>query len=212
MSEQLSAVKNKSRYVGLLSLAGVLMFGFGFALVPLYQVFCDAFGVNGRFFDIEKGVYAPSESVKKALAHGVDTERLVTIQFLANENTELPWEFRPVVKEIKVHPGEVREVSYLATNLTDKPVAAHAVPSIAPGQAVKYFNKIECFCFTQQTLQAHEQKNMPLRFVVDRNLPRGVTELTLAYTFYQDKENTETKVSALSPKVDSTESVVKKLN
>lgn len=179
--------KNNRRYVGRLTLIGLLMFGFGFALVPLYQVFCDAFGINGRFFDIEKGVYEPSESVKKTLALGVDTERWVTIQFLANENSELPWEFRPVVKEIKVHPGEVKEVSYLAKNLTDKAVVAHAVPSIAPGQAVKYFNKIECFCFTQQTLKAHEEKNMPLRFVVDRHLPRNITVLTLAYTFYADK-------------------------
>lgn len=181
------AGKNNRRYVGRLTLIGLLMFGFGFALVPLYQVFCDAFGINGRFFDIEKGVYVPGENVKKVLAQGVDMDRLVTIQFIANENSELPWEFRPVVKEIKVHPGEIKEVSYLAKNLTDKAVIAHAVPSIAPGQAVKYFNKIECFCFTQQTLKAHEEKSMPLRFVVDRNLPRNITVLTLAYTFYADK-------------------------
>lgn len=196
-------VKNNRRYVGRLATVGLLMFGFGFALVPLYQVFCEAFGINGRFFDIEKGIYEPEEKVAKVLAQGIDTDRLVTIQFLANDNSELPWEFHPVVKTIKVHPGEVKEVNYLAINLTDKPVVAHAVPSIAPGQAVKYFNKIECFCFTQQTLKAHEQKNMPLRFVVDRNLPRGITELTLAYTFYPSKENNETKVTAMLQKTDS---------
>ena len=170
-----------------LGIAAVLMFGFGFALVPLYDVFCDITGLNGKTGRIE---------LEDALSQTVDEDRLVTVEFLGVVHSELPWEFRPMVRRIKVHPGEVTEVNYYAMNKTDNTVAGQAIPSLAPGLAAKYFNKTECFCFTRQSLGPGEGKEMPLRFVVDPALPENVRTVSLSYTFFQaeavaaDKENT----------------------
>jgi len=175
------------RVVKRLGIAAVLMFGFGFALVPLYDVFCDITGINGKTGRIEQ---------EEALSQKVDEDRLVTVEFLATVHSDLPWEFRPMVRKIKVHPGEITEVNYYARNKTDNLVAGQAVPSLAPGLAAKYFNKTECFCFTRQSLGPGEGKKMPLRFVVDPELPDNVRTVSLSYTFYQaeavaaDKENT----------------------
>ena len=169
-----------------LGIAAVLMFGFGFALVPLYDVFCDITGLNGKTGRIE---------LEDALSQTVDEDRLVTVEFLGVVHSELPWEFRPMVRRIKVHPGEVTEVNYYAMNKTDNTVAGQAVPSLAPGLAAKYFSKTECFCFTRQSLGPGEGKEMPLRFVVDPALPENVRTVSLSYTFFQaeavaaDKEN-----------------------
>ena len=169
-----------------LGIAAVLMFGFGFALVPLYDVFCDITGLNGKTGRIE---------LEEALSQTVDEDRLVTVEFLGVVHSELPWEFRPLVRRIKVHPGEVTEVNYYAMNKTDNTVAGQAIPSLAPGLAAKYFNKTECFCFTRQSLGPGEAKEMPLRFVVDPALPEDVRTVSLSYTFFQaeavaaDKEN-----------------------
>jgi cytochrome c oxidase assembly protein subunit 11 len=169
-----------------LGIAAVLMFGFGFALVPLYDVFCDITGLNGKTGRIE---------LEEALSQTVDEDRLVTVEFLGVVHSELPWEFRPMVRRIKVHPGEVTEVNYYAMNKTDNTVAGQAIPSLAPGLAAKYFNKTECFCFTRQSLGPGEAKEMPLRFVVDPALPEDVRTVSLSYTFFQaeavaaDKEN-----------------------
>jgi len=175
------------RVVKRLGIAAVLMFGFGFALVPLYDVFCDITGINGKTGRIEQ---------EEALSQRVDEDRLVTVEFLATVHSDLPWEFRPMVRKIKVHPGEITEVNYYARNKTENLVAGQAVPSLAPGLAAKYFNKTECFCFTRQALGPGEGKKMPLRFVVDPELPDNVRTVSLSYTFYQaeavaaDKENT----------------------
>lgn len=169
-----------------LGIAAVLMFGFGFAMVPLYDVFCDITGLNGKTGRIE---------LEDALSQAVDEDRLVTVEFLGVVHSELPWEFRPMVRRIKVHPGEVTEVNYYAMNKTDNTVAGQAIPSLAPGLAAKYFNKTECFCFTRQSLGPGEGKEMPLRFVVDPALPENVRTVSLSYTFFQaeavaaDKEN-----------------------
>lgn len=159
----------------------VAMFGFGFALAPLYEAFCTAFGINGRFIDIEKGTYDATKATQQIQ---VDKDRKVLVQFTASRNQDLQWEFRPMETSVTVHPGEIREVKYYAKNLTGKTVVAQAVPSVSPGQAMKYFNKIECFCFTQQTFKPGEAKEMPLRFVVDGGLPKKISTLTLAYTFF----------------------------
>jgi cytochrome c oxidase assembly protein subunit 11 len=170
-----------------LGIAAVLMFGFGFALVPLYDVFCEITGLNGKTGRIE---------LEEALSQAVDEDRLVTVEFLGTVHSDLPWEFRPMIRRIKVHPGEVTEVNYYAMNKTDNIVAGQAVPSLAPGLAAKYFNKTECFCFTRQSLGPGEAKEMPLRFVVDPALPENVRTVSLSYTFFQaeavaaDKENT----------------------
>ena len=175
MSENNSKQANQ-RVVKRLGIAALLMFGFGFALVPLYDVFCDITGLNGKTGRIE---------LEEALSQQVDEDRLVTVEFLATVHSDLPWEFRPMVKRIKVHPGEVTEVNYFAINRTENLVAGQAVPSLAPGLAAKYFNKTECFCFTRQTLGPGESKEMPLRFVVDPQLPENVRTVSLSYTFYQ---------------------------
>lgn len=164
------------RVVTRLAVVVLGMFGFGFALVPLYDVFCQVTGLNGKTGRIE---------LEQALSDNVDTGRMVTVEFLATVNSELPWEFRPVVKKVRVHPGEVTEVSYHARNLNDHSVTGQAVPSLAPGLAAKYFNKTECFCFTRQTLGPREARDMPLRFVVDPDLPVDIRTVSLSYTFYQ---------------------------
>jgi cytochrome c oxidase assembly protein subunit 11 len=164
------------RLVTRLVVVVVVMFGFGFALVPLYDVFCKVTGLNGKTGRIE---------LEKALSEKVDAQRLVTVEFLATVSSELPWEFGPVVKKIKVHPGAVTEVKYFARNLTDSAITGQAVPSLAPGVAARYFNKTECFCFTQQTLGPREARKMPIRFVVDPDLPADVKTVSLSYTFYQ---------------------------
>ena len=168
------------RVVKRLAVVVLAMFGFGFALVPLYDVFCQVTGLNGKTGRIE---------LEQALGEKVDAGRMVTVEFLATVNSELPWEFRPVVKRIRVHPGAVTEVKYYARNLTGDSVTGQAVPSLAPGLAAKYFNKTECFCFTRQTLGPREARDMPLRFVVDPDLPADIRTVSLSYTFYAAENN-----------------------
>lgn len=167
----------------------VLMFGFGFALVPLYDVFCDITGLNGKTGRIE---------LEEALSQQIDSDRMVTVEFLSTVNSNLPWDFKPMVRKVRVHPGEVTEVKYLASNRAETMVTGQAVPSLAPGLAAKYFNKTECFCFTRQTLDPGEDKEMPLRFVVDPDLPEDIRTVSLSYTFYQ-AETAEPKNSTLQP-------------
>ena len=193
--QQLNKVNSKTtRRLLLIVLA---MFGFGFALSPLYSAMCKAFGINGRFIEIQNGSYDSSASVAKITE--VDKSRSVTVQFTASRNQNMHWEFRPEENTVKVNPGEVRVVKFYAKNLTDKTVIAQAVPSIVPSRAVKYFNKIECFCFTQQTFKPGEARDMPLRFVVDPNLPKNISTVTLAYTFFDTQQNQSRK-----EKTDST--------
>ncbi len=163
------------RVVRRLLVAAIAMFGFGFALVPLYDVFCDVTGINGKTGRI---------AAEAALSQHVDRDRTVTVEFLSTVHSDLAWDFKPAVKRVKVHPGEVTEVHYLARNRTAETVAGQAVPSLAPGIAAKYFNKTECFCFTRQTLGPNEEKLMPLRFVVDPELPEDVGTVSLSYTFF----------------------------
>lgn len=159
-----------------LLLVAVGMFGFGFALVPLYDVFCAVTGLNGKT--------TGRISIAQAQQGEVDKERTVTVEFVATTNEGLRWEFAPRVAKLKVHPGEVNQVSYYVRNLTGNTVVGQAIPSVAPGIAARYMNKTECFCFTQQTLAPYETREMPVRFVVDRDLPREIETLTLSYTFF----------------------------
>ena len=181
-----------------LVLIAVVMFGFGFALAPLYEAFCQAFGINGRFVDIQQGTYDSSAKVANILE--VDKSRSVTVQFTASRNQNMNWEFRALENTVKVNPGEVRIVKFYAKNNTDKTVIAQAVPSVSPGQASKYLNKIECFCFTQQTFKPGEAREMPLQFVVDPALPGKISTLTLAYTFFdtQNRQSNKTPNSKVT--------------
>ena len=163
-----------SRVITRLMFVVVGMFGFGFAMVPLYDVFCDVTGINGKTGD------------KVTLAENlqVDTSRLIEVEFIASLNDSMPWEFKPSQHSIKVHPGEPTRITYVAINRTDHAIVGQAVPSVAPGRAAEYFQKTECFCFTEQKLEAGEEKEMPVIFVVDPELPDDVSQLALSYTFF----------------------------
>ena len=150
------------------------MFGFGFALVPLYDVFCDITGLNGKTGD----QYASQEQVQ------VDTSREIKVEFLANVNAEMPWEFKPLTYSVKVHPGESSRIEYVARNKTDRDIVGQAVPSVSPGIAAAHFQKTECFCFTEQVLKAGEEKIMPVVFMIDPSIDEDVHEVTLSYTFF----------------------------
>ncbi|MDH5183501.1 MAG: cytochrome c oxidase assembly protein [Gammaproteobacteria bacterium] len=178
-----------TRLMRKLLIAAVAMFGFGFALVPLYNVMCDVLGLNGRFLAIEQGTYDASKA--RSIITTVDETRTVTVEFLANTDRNAPWEFRSMIRSMRLHPGEIKEVNYFAKNLSARDIVAHAVPSLTPGRAVKYFTKMECFCFTKQAFKAGEEKLMPLRFFVDPNLPKDVKTITLAYTFFESKQQTK---------------------
>lgn len=157
-----------------LSMLVLAMFGFGFALVPLYNVFCDLTGLNGKTGRIQESAIAPT----------AQTSRLITVEFMTMVNSRLPWEFKPVVQRMQVHPGKLYTADFFARNLSDQATVGQAVPSISPGIAARYFNKTECFCFSQQGFEAGEQRQMPVRFVVDPGLPPEIRTLTLSYTFF----------------------------
>jgi cytochrome c oxidase assembly protein subunit 11 len=159
-----------------LAFVALLMFGFGYALVPLYDVFCKAVGLNGKTGTI---------STAAATEMTADTGRVVTVEFDANIHSSLPWSFGPMARKMTVHPGRIYETQYQAKNLTDGWITGQAVPSVAPSEASLYLNKTACFCFTQQTLGPHEEKLMPVRFIVDPRLPDTISLLTLSYTFFQ---------------------------
>lgn len=149
-------------------------FAFCFALIPIYTIYCEITGINGK----TGGGYAARGAVT------VDTSRKVTVQFDAAVKSGLPWSFKPKVSSIEVHPGQVTEVLFEATNLGATDIVGQAVPSVAPNRASIYFNKTECFCFTEQTLTAGQTRDMPVRFVVDPALPKNVSVMTLSYVFY----------------------------
>lgn len=174
MHDQNQKQNDNNRVVKKLLLATVFMFGFGYALVPLYNIFCDITGLNGR----------TSDQAAEVKPVDIDPDRLVTVEFLGNVNDNMPWSFRPAVSKIKVHPGEPTRINYYAKNISADAIVGNAVPSVSPGQAAKYFAKTECFCFTQQELKSGEEKEMPVVFIVDKNLPKKIHTVTLSYTFF----------------------------
>ena len=165
------------RTAGRLGLMVLVMFGFGFALVPLYDVFCEITGLNGK-----TGVVEASE-----LDGRVDQQRLVTVEFVASVNSRLPWEFAPERHKMQVHPGAIYEAKFVARNLAPEAMIGQAVPSVAPATASRYFNKTECFCFSQQRFEAGEERRLPVRFVIDQALPSNIRTVTLSYTFFNQQ-------------------------
>jgi cytochrome c oxidase assembly protein subunit 11 len=155
-----------------LAVVAVGMFGFGFALVPFYNQICVALGINS----IEKKAEVANTQI--------DTSRTVTIELDSNAHN-LPWRFRPLVSHVTVHPGELKTVEYEIVNARQAAVTGQAVPSYGPQHAAEYFRKIECFCFTQQTLEGGETRRMPVTFVVDPKLPAGVSTISVSYTFFE---------------------------
>ena len=168
----MSLEQQNRRLSGKLALIAVGMFGFGFALVPFYNQICAALGVN-------------SLESKDAVSNSqVDLSREVTIEFDSNAH-DLPWRFRPLVGHVKVHPGELTTVEYEVVNVRGAPVTGQAVPSYGPQLAGEYFRKVECFCFTQQTLGPGETRRLPVVFMIDPRLPKSINTIALSYTFFE---------------------------
>jgi cytochrome c oxidase assembly protein subunit 11 len=175
--------RDNRRMLGKLAVIALAMFGFGYALVPMYKHICEALGIN---------VLSVSERVTSAGMAGtakrqgntqVDTSRKITIEFDANARG--PWDFKPAVSSMQVHPGELATVMYEFRNKQSRTMAAQAIPSYAPMRAGSHFNKLECFCFNEYILAPGEQKAWPVVFYVDPKLPKDVTTITLSYTFFE---------------------------
>jgi cytochrome c oxidase assembly protein subunit 11 len=165
---------NRSMLIKLVVVA-FLMFGFGFALVPMYRAICQISGINNL---VQRDV-----SAREAKNTQVDMTRTISVEFDANARG--PLGFKPEQRSLDVHPGEVMTVMYTVSNEQARTIHAQAIPSYAPREATEYFKKIECFCFTQQTLAANETKRLPVVFVVDPKLPKDVKTITLSYTFFE---------------------------
>jgi cytochrome c oxidase assembly protein subunit 11 len=172
----------RSLGIGGMVAVSLLAFGFSFALVPLYRIACEkVFGIR-----LERGASDPGDAMASARS-----ERMVTVTFDGGVNSKLPWEFGPRQLSMQVRPGELYETTYYARNTSDRDIVGSATPSVAPARASQYFNKTECFCFTAQTLVAGETREMPVRFIVDPDLPEDVRTLTLSYTFFKNDTLTE---------------------
>ncbi|EAQ97565.1 cytochrome c oxidase assembly protein [Congregibacter litoralis] len=165
----------------------VAMFAFVFVvMVPLYNVLCDALGINGK----------TSGEVYTAAQAGVDESREITIQFVATNNDGMPWEFRPSNTMMRVNPGASNDTVFLARNPMPQAMVAQAIPSVSPSRAAEYFHKTECFCFNQQPLDGRSSAEMPLQFIIDRELPRDIKTITLSYTLFDVTDMAQGAVAA----------------
>ena len=167
------------RTIAILTLAVVIMFGFSFALVPLYKVACKKIGLNTSV-PISNFPDAPVSTMGAADKDA----RHLTVQFIAMTNRGLAWDFRPLTKIISVHPGAKTKVLFFAKNTTKQDMTVQAIPSMTPAESISHFHKLECFCFNRQSLKAGEAKQMALVFQVDKDLPKDVHTITLAYTLF----------------------------
>lgn len=175
-----NAVREGKRHGLRLVVVVVAMFGFGFALGPIYDALCKVTGINGK----TSGTQADATALP-----AVDESRLVTVQFVTTVNGGKPWTFKAQQAEIKVHPGQPSTVNFTLVNTESRDVVAQAVPNVAPWNAAKHLHKTECFCFNNQPMKAGESKDMPVRFVLDPGLPADVDIVTLSYTFFDVTES-----------------------
>ncbi len=165
----------------------VAMFAFVFVvMVPLYDVLCDALGINGK----------TSGEAYTAVQAGVDESRTITVQFVATNNEGMPWDFGPDTTFMKVHPGAVNDTVFHARNPLPEAMVAQAIPSVSPARAAEYFHKTECFCFNQQPLDGESSAEMPLQFIIDRELPRDISTITLSYTIFDVTDMANGSVAA----------------
>ena len=161
--------------VAKLGAVAVAMFAFVFVvMVPLYNVLCDALGINGK---------TSSEAYTSVVAQ-IDESRSIKVQFVATNNDGMPWAFSPDVTEMVVHPGAANDTVFFAANPTTDSMIAQAIPSVSPSRAAEYFHKTECFCFEQQPLDGNSEVEMPLQFIVDQDLPADIQTITLSYTLF----------------------------
>jgi cytochrome c oxidase assembly protein subunit 11 len=174
-----SLARENLRMVGKLVVVAAGMFAFGYALVPIYRHVCEALGINILAIG-ERQVPGASRVTPNTQ---VDRSRIITVEFDANVRG--PWEFKPAQRSLQVHPGELATVMYEFQNVQDRRMAAQAIPSYAPRNSAAHFNKLECFCFNQYTLEPGEKKAWPVAFVIDPKLPKDVTTITLSYTFFE---------------------------
>jgi cytochrome c oxidase assembly protein subunit 11 len=173
---------SNGRLVGVLAAVAVGMFGFGFALVPLYDVFCEVTGI--RFDDGGRIAAGDLEGMLSV------EDRWITVTFDSSVDRTLPWSFGPETEKMRVRVGELTEAMFVASNDSSGAIVGHAVPSITPAGAALYFAKTECFCFSEQMLKAGESRQMPVRFIVDPDMPEDIGVLTLSYRFYNNEEAT----------------------
>lgn len=174
------SLKRHGLVAGKSLLLAVAMFGFGYLMVPIYDIICEVTGLNGKTGRV---------SISEASAE-VSQDRLITVEFVASVNSGGPWIFKPAVKEMQVRPGELNHATYYAENLSNVAIVGQATPSVSPQAAAKYFNKTECFCFTRQPFEPKASKDMPLTFIIDPDLPINVDRVTLSYTFFKSPDQT----------------------
>ncbi len=167
--------RSSKKLTGYLVLSVIAMFGFGFALVPLYDVMCEALGINGK-----------TNTVSAVQPQGMqpDYSRTIRVEFMSHIKPDMPWTFSPEVRVLEVHPGEVVQTNYIAKNLSGASLVGQAVPSVSPGMGASYFNKMECFCFNQQPLDGHKSAEMGLIFYIEPDIPESIHTLTLSYTLF----------------------------
>ncbi|WP_295857453.1 cytochrome c oxidase assembly protein [uncultured Xylophilus sp.] len=176
---------DNAKMLGKLAIVAGGMFAFGYALVPLYNAICEMTGINVLALTERQvpGNGTAGRDVKLPSNSQVDRSRTITVEFDANARG--PWQFKPAQRSVQVHPGELTTVMYEFQNVQDRRMAAQAIPSYAPQQAAPHFNKLECFCFNQYTLEPGEKKQWPVAFVIDPKLSKDVTTITLSYTFFE---------------------------
>lgn len=167
--------RSSKKLTGYLVVSVVAMFGFGFALVPLYDVMCEALGINGK-----------TNTVSAVQPQGMqpDYSRTIRVEFMSHIKPDMPWQFSPELRVLEVHPGEVVQTNYIAKNLSGASLIGQAVPSVSPGMGATYFNKMECFCFNQQPLDGHKSAEMGLIFYIEPDIPESIHTLTLSYTLF----------------------------
>ena len=173
--EQSGRIQLNKKMLGKLVVLAVMMFGFGYALVPMYKQLCEVLGIN--VLTQSDGMVERPENTQ------VDKTRTITVEL--DGNAQGPWRFRPTTRSIDVHPGELATVMYEVVNTQARTIKAQAIPSYAPQSATPHFMKVECFCFKEQTLGPNEARQMPVVFFIDPKLPREVKTITLSYTFFE---------------------------
>ena len=167
---------------GKMVLLAAAMFGFGYLMVPIYDIVCDLTGLNGK-----TGRVSEAQAASDA-AEALPAEREITVEFVANVNGGGSWTFRPNERTMTVRPGELYHATYYAENLRDEVRVGQATPSVSPFAAARYFNKTECFCFTRQDFEPGGSRDMPLTFVIDPDIPINVDRVTLSYTFFDSPD------------------------
>jgi cytochrome c oxidase assembly protein subunit 11 len=194
----MSLARDNARMVGKLVVVAAGMFAFGYALVPLYEKICEITGINILALG-EKQV--PGGATRTPGNTQVDLTRTITVEFDANARG--PWDFKPAQRSMQVHPGQLMTVMYEFQNVQNRRMSAQAIPSYAPKQAAAHFNKLECFCFNQYTLEPGEKKQWPVAFVIDPRISKDVTTITLSYTFFEVGARTPQPPQAQAPAGES---------